>query len=392
MLPTRDYLRAAFGLTRRQADVAILIGIGKSNAAIAAELFISPHTVRHHTEQILMKMNAASRAQVAAQLHSRNSVAGARTDSRKAHDLYLRGRFELHRRGSFLRAAIRYFELSIEEDPLFAAAHGALALALAVAHQHGIVLDDDVPERVRAAASRGLSLDPLLADSFAAIGFIQEDLVLSERDLRRAVELDPTHATAYNRLAQTLAQLGRLDEALEYADRAVEMDPVSAIHRAVRGRILFWARRYEEAGEELLEALRMNPELRLARHWLVRVFEANGEVERALEIATAQTTRRWNATLEEEAALILGARSPRSREKALEVLHRLHSEARWLGYELAATAAYLGEHELALEWLEAVYFEVGASTAARLDPRLDPLRDDPRFARAVTRLCPLPAS
>ncbi|MBI4521080.1 MAG: helix-turn-helix transcriptional regulator [Gemmatimonadetes bacterium] len=67
-LPPDSLLRECFGLSRKENQVARFLACGRSNAEIAAALFISPHTARHHTENILGKLDIRSRAQVAAAL------------------------------------------------------------------------------------------------------------------------------------------------------------------------------------------------------------------------------------------------------------------------------------------------------------------------------------
>jgi DNA-binding CsgD family transcriptional regulator len=64
-LPARESLMQRFGMTKREADVALCLAVGHRNAAIASELHISPHTARHHTESVLAKLGVRSRAQVA---------------------------------------------------------------------------------------------------------------------------------------------------------------------------------------------------------------------------------------------------------------------------------------------------------------------------------------
>jgi len=64
-LPTREALMRRFGMTGREADVTLLLAGGARNAAIAAELRISPHTARHHTENVLAKLHVRARAEVA---------------------------------------------------------------------------------------------------------------------------------------------------------------------------------------------------------------------------------------------------------------------------------------------------------------------------------------
>jgi DNA-binding NarL/FixJ family response regulator len=57
------------GLSPRERDVALLMAQGQSNAMIAAELFLSPHTVRMHVSRVLQAFGAPTRAGVAAILH-----------------------------------------------------------------------------------------------------------------------------------------------------------------------------------------------------------------------------------------------------------------------------------------------------------------------------------
>lgn len=55
-----------FGLTSRELEVTRLLAAGRSNAAIATALNISPHTARHHTQHVLAKLGCHARAEVAA--------------------------------------------------------------------------------------------------------------------------------------------------------------------------------------------------------------------------------------------------------------------------------------------------------------------------------------
>jgi DNA-binding CsgD family transcriptional regulator len=64
-LPSRDVLMRRFAMTGREAAVATLLARGASNSKIASELRISPHTARHHTENVLTKLNVHARAEVA---------------------------------------------------------------------------------------------------------------------------------------------------------------------------------------------------------------------------------------------------------------------------------------------------------------------------------------
>lgn len=68
VLPSAVELKKQFGLTARQAEVALLIAEGLDNRAVAERLFISPHTARRHTERVLRKLGVGSRSAVAVSL------------------------------------------------------------------------------------------------------------------------------------------------------------------------------------------------------------------------------------------------------------------------------------------------------------------------------------
>jgi DNA-binding NarL/FixJ family response regulator len=70
-LPTPDEVRGRLGLTKREAEVALLLAEGLKNDAIAARLFISPNTARHHTEGVMGKLGLTSRAAVGPALLAR---------------------------------------------------------------------------------------------------------------------------------------------------------------------------------------------------------------------------------------------------------------------------------------------------------------------------------
>jgi DNA-binding CsgD family transcriptional regulator len=67
-LPTTRELRVAFGLRGREPQVALLAAEGLSNAAIAQQLRLSSHTVRHYLERVLTRLGLHSRKALALHL------------------------------------------------------------------------------------------------------------------------------------------------------------------------------------------------------------------------------------------------------------------------------------------------------------------------------------
>jgi serine/threonine-protein kinase len=151
----------------------------------------------------------------------------------RAYDLYLRGRFQLGRRGSGpLKKAIGYFEEAIEKDPNLAAAHSGLADALGL-----LPLYTDAPAEPALAsalrsADRAIALDSTFAEAYASRGVLHGRTWRwseAERDLRRAIALDPTYAPAHQWLGELFVVTGRLPEATRSLERAAQLDPASPV-------------------------------------------------------------------------------------------------------------------------------------------------------------------
>jgi adenylate cyclase len=301
------------------------------------------------------------------------------TESRVAHDLYLRGRFELNRRGENLTDAISLFEAAIAEDPEYADAYGALALSYALAPRFRLDLGVDADERARSAAARAIALNPLLSEPHTAMGFLLRPRSprSAEPHLRRAIDLNPADATAHNVLAQVLVDTGRWEEAVAEADRAVGLDPSTVTHRYVRGVVLSRARRFADAEIELREAYRMDPNFLLAREEMSNVFLATERYDSAV-VALAES-RSDLYSLEEVRAIIGGIADASLRAGALSVIQALHSQGRISIFGVAVWAARLGERELALSAAEETHRQGLVTPAGMIRPHWDQLRSEPRI-------------
>jgi DNA-binding CsgD family transcriptional regulator len=66
--PAAINLHVEYGMTPREIEVALLLAEGCSNRTIAHRLGISPHTARHHTQRVLVKLGVHSRAEAGARL------------------------------------------------------------------------------------------------------------------------------------------------------------------------------------------------------------------------------------------------------------------------------------------------------------------------------------
>jgi TolB-like protein len=306
-----------------------------------------------------------------------------------AHDAFLEGLFHIERFTlESTRSAIASFERAIEIDPTYAPAHAHLGGAwgmlandfFAVPHSEGI-------PKARAAALRALELDGELAYAHALLGAIAQnfdwDWPAGKRHLARALELNPSLAEAHLCYAWHLETRGHHEEAIAENRRAVELAPLDLYmrnHLAIR----YWlARRYDEAFEQVRLVLERDPNFAAAQFSNAVAFGTLGRYEEQIDALERMPGF--------PPAAISAFREALSREGhtgyAHAVLGFLRSAPRPRPFDLALIHGQLGERDEAFAELERSYAaRDGRLVYLRVDPRLDPLRDDPRFADLVRRI------
>ena len=240
----------------------------------------------------------------------------------------------------------------------------------------------------RQAARKALDLDPNLAAAHGQLGnvFMTYDWDWSgaERELRRAVELDPNNLRARVSFGDLLTALGRFSEALEQKQRAVALDPLSAVAQSSYGRTLYRARRYEEAIPHLQRAMELEPQVGLHPARLADVYEQMGRVEDALPIRQKQVedfaSSYTLASLSRVYALL-----GRRKEAQAALPKALRAEPPSLS---AVALAYfaLGDKDRCFEWLNKGVDDRQNVLFWKIDPQLDPVRSDPRFQALIARL------
>jgi serine/threonine-protein kinase len=318
----------------------------------------------------------------------------ARTADMVAYDLYLRGRYHLHRRGGAeLQRAAGYFEQATRRDPGYAAAHAGLADAMALLPVYGDTPADSAFAVARAAAERAVALDGTLAEAHTTLGLVHKSLgewEAAERALRRAVALDAGHAPAHQWLGEVLIITGRVPEAAVAIQEAARLDPMSAVIHAELAYTLGLLGRAEEAFAAGRRGIELAPELWTAHAFLGYAYLFNDRLSDALrEIEAAVALDSTVTPVLGTLAFAYGAAGRADRARALAM--RLDALAeRPNGSAIAASLAWLGagDPERGLAWLE--------RAAERRDswlyamsvnaPFFDAVRDDPRFAAVVRRM------
>jgi serine/threonine-protein kinase len=240
--------------------------------------------------------------------------------------------------------------------------------------------------RAVAAAERALALDERLAEAHASIGFIKYnwewDWAGTTRELRRAVELNPSLENAYRWLAGFLAGAGRDAEALPVAEEVVALDPLSVLPHMNLGIVHFFATRYDQAINEFGRVIEMDP--KFVRGYAFRgaalVFagchdEGIESARRALELSNNHSMMRYVMG----SCLAVAGRMDEARLTLQQVLPELH------GVYAAISHMYLGDEERMYEALEKGIAERGDWLySLGVQPWLLPVRSEPRF-RALLR-------
>jgi tetratricopeptide (TPR) repeat protein len=296
-----------------------------------------------------------------------------------------------------------YFEQALREDPGFALAYSGLADYYSVSWY--AKFDQPLAETY---ARKAVALEPDLAEAHASLGITcvyQRKFAEAEKELKKAIELNPNYAMAYHWYSQYLLILGRLTEALAENDRARQLDPYSLPINFLRGVMLLGLHDYDRAIEQLGRAAAINPQSPLPHQELGRIYWIEGRVPDALAEERKVAALAHDSALfhnqEEIAAAYAKSGLPGAQLKAAQLEEQAY-EANRQGRESGASsqnldyyhALYLAfrygllkDREKALHWLsQASHERPDLITYEKSAPELDFLRSDPRFQDLLRRM------
>jgi TolB-like protein/Flp pilus assembly protein TadD len=323
----------------------------------------------------------------------KSRLSGSRRVDARAYEAYLLGRFlmdegteaSLHKaRDQFMKA------LEIQTD--YAAAYAGLAGYYAILPFYSSLSPAEVFPKARAAAEKSLVLDEGLAEAHASLAYIRAyyewDWTAAEREFRRALELRPSYADGHFSYSRFLAAAGRMDEAVAEIRRAQDLDPRSLPLKANQALLAYFGGHYDEALKELLEVRQLDPALPLA-HWCIGLtYEQKGMEKEAISALLKATSLSKSLNLQSSLGHAYAQFGKRAEARA--ILNMLTDRARKNyvpSYYFVLVYTALGEKDLAFERLERAYQERSTVLAyLRIDPRLAPLRSDPRFRSLLVRL------
>lgn len=322
---------------------------------------------------------------------SRSPTAKRGTSNEEAYRLYLQGMYLYGKRTlADAQKAVEVLEQAVKLDPNYALAWAGKS------HAHRSVANfgrnDNIHEEYQKsmeAVNKALALDENLADAYSAMCenkmYYEYDFDEAERACKRAIGLDPNSSLAHQIYSRYLNSRGRSDEAIAESKTAIDLEPTSLLNQRVYGTCLYFARRYEEAAAQLKRVIAMDKNFANAYMWLrfalemqgneSEVFEwfmkapsmQNADEETVQAFKTAYQTSGWQGVL-------------RERVKRFDK----GDESYFHG---AAYNSLVGNKDQAFEYLNKSYQRRELWMAnLRIDPRLDGIRDDPRYKEMLDRV------
>jgi TolB-like protein/Tfp pilus assembly protein PilF len=344
-------------------------------------------------EDVLTLQSRVARA-VADQIQIKLSVP---EESRRvvpaAYEAFIRGRFLWNRRSEAdLQHSLRCFEGAIRQDPSYGAAYAAMADAYLTLMDHGYLSPAEGSARARTVLETALTLDASLAEAHISLGhaaFHEFDWSTAERGFNRGLELNPNYSIGHHYHANYLAAMGRTDAAIEAAEHALQLDPLSAAAQSNLASILWMARQYERSIAESKRLLELFPDLSAGYEDLGRCFEALGDADQAEKAfrRAAELSHDSPGSLASLGHLYGKFGRPEESRAILRRLQELSRTTYVSSYALALVFIGLDLRDDAFRWLDKAYDEKSSALPfVNVNPRFDRLRNDPRLHRLSSRL------
>jgi len=312
----------------------------------------------------------------------------------QAYESFLKGRYFWNKRtADGLKVALAYFNQATDEDPKYAQAYSGLAdtYSLLGDWQYAVMTPKEALPKAKAAAIKALELDSGLGEAHNSLAFCLDgfdwDFDSAGKEFRRAIELNPSYATAHHWYAWHLSLLGKYDEAIVEMRKAENLDPLSLIINADLAELLVLAHSYDESIRQSRKTIEMDPNFAFAHIQLGQAYlakhmnqDAVAELQNAVQLSGGSPTGMANLA---RAYVASGKRS-----EAVKLLSDLKKRSNPVSSHASETAviyAALGDTDQAMTWLEKG-FEERFNPGVLLRPGFDPLRSDPRFQELVRRI------
>ncbi len=315
------------------------------------------------------------------------------TENSEAYTLYLKGRYYWNKRTEDgLKKSIDYFNQAIEKDPNYALAYAGLADGYSLLVGNYFMSPVDGFPKAKVAALRALQLDNELAEAHTSLAIILEgyewDWTGSEREYKRAIELNPNYATAHHWYAINRLTLGLFDDALREIMRAQQLDPLSLRISQNVGWVYYSSRQFDKTIEQELKTIEMDSTFPGPHGLMGDAYFMKKQYGQALRAYEAEIRISGDRTLIYTVACVYAVTGRRTDAlKLLEELREISRHSYVLSSAIALVHLYLGNKEEAIAMLRKAVEERDALVVSlNVEPKFDPLRPDPRFTEILRKI------
>jgi tetratricopeptide (TPR) repeat protein len=277
------------------------------------------------------------------------------------------------------------------KDPNYVAAYNKLAGSYQILGNIGALPLKEAQSKSKLVIEIAFALDPLSGATHAQRGWdallYDLDFSMAGAEFKRAVELNPNGVEGHQGLGEYYAAVGNGDQSVLEIQRAQELDPLSLNVSLSVCRMLYFARRFDEALAQCKANLDLDPELQRPLWRIGAVYAARGEEAEAASVFV-QAFERSGFSQAKLAALKRGAQQSGLRgvwKASLQFLSREDEKAE--PFAVATAYTYAGDKDKALYWLDRAYQERSFGIVSLpVDPAYDSLRTDRRFQDLLRRM------
>jgi TolB-like protein/Tfp pilus assembly protein PilF len=323
--------------------------------------------------------------------------AGAKrsTSNLQAYELYLKGRYYWAQRPQGIGKAIEYFERAADKDPNYARARAGLADCYVTlgSWENGTMPPIEAMAKAKEAAGKALELDERLAEAHTTLAYRTThhdwDWACAEAQFQHAFALNPNYAVCHHWYSHYLTAVGRTEESLKASKRCLELDPLDLVINVHMAWHYHFARQYEQAVEQCCKTSELHPNSFWPAYFFGLAYEQQGHVDLAVEEFRTSVRMSGNVTFATAALGHLYGIAGKADEACVvyEELKARAERAYVPAYDIALVCIGMGWNDQALEYLARAHQErSGWITYLNVDPRLDPLRRDPRFVDLLRRV------
>jgi TolB-like protein/Tfp pilus assembly protein PilF/predicted Ser/Thr protein kinase len=318
-------------------------------------------------------------------------LAVVRAINPEAYDAFLKGNSLWKTlKAADLDAALRSFELSLEKDPSYAPAYAGLAWVWMARQQMGFAPQSEAVPKAKEAALQAVALDDNSAEGHEALAGVltwgEWDWAGADKEWQRALDLNPNGDNAHAYYAHYLANRGRAAEGLRHSDLAVKLDPFNALNHAMRGIVLIYLKRFDDAMAAARTAISIRSDLGVSFSVMQRCYIAKGMRDEQLADQRLRITRDPERLAAFERGLKDGGYEGAQRGIADVLAARFEKSEYNNATGVALRYLDAGDNDRTIAWLQKAYDNHDSDLPYVNAPPWDRLHDDPRYQALLRRV------